>query len=57
MFVTCGICWDYCTVNMFQTKSVDGFKFKDMDVYDLVSEKPPPKNIYYPSENHRADIM
>lgn len=55
MFVTCGICWDYCTVNMFQTKSVDGFKFKDMDVYDLVSEKPPPKNIYYPSENHHAD--
>lgn len=49
MFVTCGIT---ATVNMFQTKSVWSFKFKDMDVYGLLSEKPPPKNIYYPSENH-----
>lgn len=52
MFVTCGICCNYCTVNMVtsQTKSVWGFK--DVDVYDPVSEKPPLKNIYYPSEAH-----
>ncbi len=50
MFVTCGICCNYCTVNMVtsQTKSVWGFK--DVDVYDPVWEKPPLKNIYYPSE-------
>lgn len=52
MFVTCGICCNYCTVNMVtsETKSVWGFK--DVDVYDPVSEKPPLKNIYYPSEAH-----
>jgi len=40
--VACGLCCDYL-VNMSPTKSIWGFKFKDMDIYDLFSEKPPPK--------------